>query len=81
VNKKIEKAVIDRITGEVATLLVGDNEKEMLVDLEKLPEGIKEGDWLEIDEEENFRAAPNISEVRKKVVMSKLDKLRQGSDL
>jgi hypothetical protein len=42
------KAVIDRFEGNVAVLLVGDN--EVKVDLPKalLPKGSKEGSWLKL---------------------------------
>ena len=67
-------AVIDRITDGVATLLVGED--EIVVDLDALPEGAKESDWLKVDAPGNFTAAPELTRERKKVVRGKLDRLR-----
>lgn len=53
---KISKfaAVIDRIVdGKKAVLLVGDEHKQLIVSLEDLPEGSKEGLWLQIELENN----------------------------
>lgn len=45
----MEKAVIDRIVdGKHAILLVGENEKEVVVPLEALPDGAKEGAWVKV---------------------------------
>lgn len=44
-----EKAVIDRIVdGKDAVLLVGKNEQEHVILVEKLPQGAQEGSWLEV---------------------------------
>ena len=67
-------AVIDRITDGVATLLIGED--EIVVDLDTLPEGVKEGDWLKVDTAGNFVAAPAMTKERKKMVRAKLDRLR-----
>lgn len=67
-------AVIDRITDGIATLLVGED--EIVVDLDTLPEGVREGDWLEVDTDGTFVAAPEMTRERKKVVRGKLDRLR-----
>lgn len=46
-NRK--KAVVDRIVdNNKAVLLVGDNEVEHVIDINELPKGIKEGDWLQV---------------------------------
>ena len=70
-------AVIDSITESVATLLVGEKENQMVVDLDALPEGAKEGDWFEISDEGKFLPAPEMTRNRKKLVRSKLDMLRK----
>ena len=44
----MERAVIDRIEGELAVLLVGDDEKEFLLPLQDLPSGSEPGVWLKI---------------------------------
>ena len=71
-------AVIDRITDGVATLLVGAD--EIVVDLDTLPEGVKEGDGLRVDTAENFVAAPEMTREREKVVRGKLDRLRNQTE-
>jgi hypothetical protein len=77
VKNREKYAVIDRIVNGIATLLVGEEEKDMIVGLNRLPEGAKEGDWLEMDSEGSFAAAPGVTWERKKRVRSKLDKLRK----
>lgn len=42
------KAVIDRIEGDLAILLVGDQEDMLNVPMYMLPEGATEGSWLVI---------------------------------
>ena len=67
-------AVIDRIAEGVATLLIGED--EIVVDLDTLPEGVKEGDWLKVDATGNIVDAPEITRERKKVVRGTLNRLR-----
>ena len=43
----VEKAVIDRFEGKQAVLLVDEKPRNVL--REALPEGVKEGDWLEVE--------------------------------
>ena len=69
-------AVIDKIEGRVATLLVGEAEDEIVLNLDRLPAGVKEGDWFELDGKGGFVEAPEVTKERKKVVRSKLDRLR-----
>ena len=78
----IEKAVIDRFEGDLAVLLVGDRERQLVVPIKSLPAGVKEGQWLEvelagdrlvsaiIDEEETSKVKARIAE--------KLARLRKG---
>ena len=70
-------AVIYSITESVATLLVGEKENQMVVDLDALPEGAKEGDWFEVNDEGKFLPAPEMTKNRKRLVRSKLDMLRK----
>ena len=42
------KAVIDRIIDDKAVLLVDDEEIEVIVPIQLLPDGIKEGTWLQV---------------------------------
>jgi hypothetical protein len=79
------KAVIDRFEGKTAVILVGQDEKRMDVSRTRLPRGVKEGTWLQveiqggeiidakIDEEETRRAKQRIAE--------KLAALRRGDHL
>jgi len=73
-------AVIDKISEGVATLLVGQDETEMIIGLEKLSADVKEGDWLEMDENGNFIASPDTTRKRRRDIRSKLDKLRKRKE-
>lgn len=76
-----EKAVIDRIVGGRAVLLVGEKETERPVAVADLPPGSVEGVWLQlrfdgdtlveavIDQEETERVRARIAE--------KMDRLRR----
>jgi hypothetical protein len=76
------KAVIDRFEGNVAVLIVGEDEKRMDVPQKLLPRNAREGYWLQveiadgevrsavIDEEETARVKQRIAE--------KLERLRRG---
>jgi hypothetical protein len=55
-------------------LLVGED--EIVVALDILPEGAKEGDWLKVDTAGNFTAAQGRTRERIKLVRGKLDRLR-----
>ena len=44
----MEKAVVDRIEGERAVLLVGTSERELYLPVRALPADTAEGDWLRI---------------------------------
>ena len=65
------KAVIDRFEGDFAVLLAG--EEEMKIDFPKslLPEGAKEGMWLnlniEIDMQETEKREEKISSLLEKI--------------
>lgn len=79
------KAVIDRIEGEFAVLIVGDDEQHLNVLKKLLPKPSKEGSWLQveiqngevisavIDEEETANAKQRIAD--------KLARLRRGDHL
>lgn len=45
----IMKAVVDKISGNIATLLVGPTELKVEIPKSLLPTNTKEGTWLEID--------------------------------
>lgn len=81
----LEKAVIDRFEEGQAVLLVGDQQRKMVVPRKSLPRGVKEGHWLKveldgerlvssaIDEEETAKVRERIAE--------KLERLRRGKHL
>ena len=68
--------VIDVISTDMATLLVGEGEKEWVVRMDELPGGSKEGDWLILDAEGNLLPAPEKARERKEKIRSKLDQIR-----
>jgi len=45
----MEKAVIDRFEGNLAVLLVGEEQKPMDVERTSLPTEAKDGDWLLVE--------------------------------
>lgn len=42
------KAVVDRFEGDLAVLLVGEDETELVVPRSELPAGAAEGTWLRL---------------------------------
>jgi hypothetical protein len=79
------KAVVDRLEGESAVLLVGEDEKHIVVPRHSIPGAAKEGTWLqvelrgetllraEIDEKETAKAKERIA--------AKMARLRSGQHL
>jgi hypothetical protein len=47
-SDEVQRAVIDRITGDSAVLLVGDREQERRVRASDLPKGAKEGSIVDV---------------------------------
>jgi hypothetical protein len=47
-DPKDQRAVIDRITGEWAVLLIGDQEQERRVKVDELPDGATEGSIVKV---------------------------------
>ncbi len=72
-----DMAVVDTLSTDLATLLVGPEEEEMVVKAGALPEGTREGDWLNMLEDGEFELLKKLTEDRKKTVRSKLDILRE----
>jgi hypothetical protein len=71
------KAVIDRVEGKIAVLLLGDEGTKLNIPLSQLPEGCREGDILTI----SFARDPEAtSQARERVsgLMEKLKKKSQG---
>ena len=77
----IEKAVIDRFENGQAVLLVGDQERKLVVPRKSLPRGVKEGHWLKINIEEESLVSAAIDDeetarVRQRIA-EKLERLRE----
>ncbi|MBI4336506.1 MAG: DUF3006 domain-containing protein [Chloroflexi bacterium] len=74
-----QRAVIDRVEGALAVLLVGSAEEELTVPLAVLPFGAAPGDWLKVRlEGGKFQEAQlDLSETqqRRRRIRSKLDDL------
>ncbi len=72
------KAVIDRVEGELAVLLLGDKgEVRLNLPLSQLPEGCREGDVLKLSFERD-QAATGQAKERVSDRMEKLKKKGQG---
>ena len=77
-----ETAVIDRFEEDWAVLLVGEDERRFDVKRTALPIDAREGDWLQIEiEDEQLVSAIADVEATARVsgrIMSKLELLRRG---
>ncbi len=69
-------ACLDRYEGKKAVLLLGDDEKTVVFPAKYLPEGLEEGDWLNITIEYD-EAATNAAEDE---AASLLAELRRDDD-
>jgi hypothetical protein len=75
-----QRAVVDRIEGEQAVLLVGDDEAEHLVAVADLPEGAGEGAWLQVTTGPDLQILgldATGAEEHRRGVESRLDALRR----
>jgi len=78
----LEKAVVDRIVDKRhAVLLVGENEVEKIVSVDKLPPGAGEGTWLEVEFEGDELVvvevdAEETAQVKARIT-AKMERLRQ----
>ncbi|MFN3973657.1 MAG: DUF3006 domain-containing protein [Dehalococcoidia bacterium] len=74
-----EKAAVDRIEGPLAVLLVGDEEREVVVLLTDLPNGVQVGDWLVVEMEGGRLVTatldPQETEARRRRIQAKLERL------
>jgi hypothetical protein len=72
-----EKAVIDRIEDDrLAVLLVGDDERELIVAMDRLPADAKAGSWLRVQLEDDQLIDAQIDEAQTQAVMQRIsDKL------
>ncbi|MFA9560664.1 DUF3006 domain-containing protein [Evansella sp. AB-rgal1] len=80
----MDKAVVDRIVdGDKVVLLVGEEEKEMILSLSQLPEDVKEGSWVRVvfNNEEVITIELDNDETnsRKQRIKSKMELLKQRS--
>nr|MBO2500308.1 DUF3006 domain-containing protein [Acidimicrobiia bacterium] len=72
------KGVVDRFEGDLAVLLVGEDETELVVPRSELPAGAAEGTWLRLGLEVDQRATAEAEER----IGDKMSRLRQrGSRL
>jgi hypothetical protein len=67
------KAVIDRVEGELAVLLLGYESMTLNLPLSQLPEGCREGDVLNV----SFERDPAATEQAKERVSGLMDKLKK----
>lgn len=72
---KISKVCLDRVEGEEAILLVGEEQRE--IPAEWLPQGVKEGDALSIC----IEIDDVTTQSRKKYIQETQDALRKKSSL
>ncbi len=73
------KAIIDRIEGDLAVLLMGDDGlSRVSVPLSLLPDGCREGDVLNVSIERNAEATQQARE-RVSGLMEKLKRKNQGT--
>lgn len=80
------KAVIEKITEDNLILLVGKDEKEMIISKVEFPDSInyREGDWLEVNLIGGKVEFISLDEAEtkkvKKRIQEKLDRLRKRDD-
>ncbi len=80
-----EKAVIDRFEKNIAVLLVGEGPAERQIDVDKdlLPEGVRPGQWLQVEFEGTaLRSAavdPEQTARMQAEIAAKLERLRSGN--
>ena len=76
------KAVVDRIEGENAILLVGDEQDRLVVPMITLPKGTEAGSWLQVDVADDRILSATLdmksTEAAKKRIAEKLAKLKRA---
>ncbi len=65
-------AVVDRITGDLAVVLLGKEEYKVTVPVKDLPAGIKEGTWLDV----NFSINTKLTDEHYRKNRELFDKIR-----
>ncbi|MCH8549495.1 MAG: DUF3006 domain-containing protein [Balneolaceae bacterium] len=77
------KAVVDEISDGKVKLLVGEEEREVVLSKNEIDSGLSlsEGDWLEVklvkEQLKILKKDPNTTESRKERIRKKLERLRQ----
>ncbi len=66
-------AVVDRISDGIAVLLFGKNEYQVKLPVEFLPEGTREGHWLDVE----FRINNKLTEERYRKNRDLLDRIKR----
>ena len=67
------KAVVDRIEGDIAVVLIGDKEVKLDVPISELPKGSKEGSWLKV----YFELDPEGEKRQREKILNLINKLKQ----
>lgn len=77
----MEKAVVDRIIGDKAVLLIGEKEEERVVPLSALPQGAKEGSWLQLKTQdylfESFELDRETTDRQADQINNRLERIRK----
>jgi Protein of unknown function (DUF3006) len=80
-----ESAVIDRFEGRVAVLLVGTDQRVMDVPRDRLPAGVRAGQWLRVqlngDALIHAELDADATEAARQRIQDKLARLRRGDHL
>ena len=66
-------AVVDRISDGIAVLLFGEEESQINLPVEFLPEGTREGQWLDVE----FRINEKLTDERYRKNRELLEKIRR----
>ncbi len=76
-----QQAVIDRIEGSLAVILVGEDERMRQVPVSRMPSGAREGDWMKIrltdGEITSIQTDPEETQRRRSLIEAKLEQLRR----
>lgn len=74
-----KRAVVDRVEGKLAVLLVGEDEAEMAVAVHTLPEGSGPGIWLKVTLEDgqltHAEIDPETTRARRALAQDKMQRL------
>ena len=76
-----EKAVIDRLEGSKAVILVGTGQDRYVIEKSGLPAGAQPGDWLKVDIRDDHIFTVELDKAEtasaEKRITGKLDQLRK----